>query len=55
MIIIPSDTFVSEKDKKMKMAQENKKKMSTIPCKYLKKGKNVCPYAPACFYMHSLK
>lgn len=26
--------------------------MSTIPCKYLKKGKDECPFSSSCFYLH---
>jgi E3 ubiquitin-protein ligase makorin len=52
VLIIPSDTFITEKDKKRKLAQENKKKMSMIPCKYLKKGVVECPYGTSCNYKH---
>ena len=55
LLIIPSESFVTDKEKKIKMAQENKKKMSHIPCKYLKKGKDQCPFKSNCFYMHPKK
>lgn len=55
LLIIPSDAFISEKEKKMKIAQENKKKMSNTLCKYIKKGKGECPYGSSCFYLHVKK
>jgi hypothetical protein len=52
MMLITSDVVISDKEKKLKIIGDNKKKMALIPCKYLKKGKKVCPFGINCYYKH---
>jgi len=52
LMLIPSDVVISDKEKKLKIIGDNKKKMALISCKYLKKGKKVCPFGVNCYYKH---
>lgn len=49
--IIPSDFYTSKKEKKIKLAEEYKRKLCLIPCKFYYKTKD-CPYGNTCFYSH---
>lgn len=53
--VIPSEIFISDRVIKMNLAQEKKKRLSKIPCKY-KTGTNKeeCPFGSSCFYNHSI-
>lgn len=35
-----------------KLAEESKRKQSTIPCKYYAFGKGACPFGEGCFFLH---
>lgn len=53
--IIPSATFVEDYQEKVKLAEEYRKKLMEVPCKYFDYGDGNCPFGSSCFYDHRYK
>eukprot|EP00761_Pharyngomonas_kirbyi_P012984 gb/GECH01013011.1/.p1 GENE.gb/GECH01013011.1/~~gb/GECH01013011.1/.p1 ORF type:complete len:636 (+),score=158.98 gb/GECH01013011.1/:1-1908(+) len=39
-------------ERRIKLAEESKRKQSTIPCKHFDFGKGICPYGEECYFVH---
>jgi hypothetical protein len=46
------DKFIANKAKKVKLGEDHLQKLRQIPCKYVSKGVDKCPFASGCFYLH---
>lgn len=52
--VIPSEYWLDTEEEKVKLIQDYKGSMSTIHCKFFKRGKGNCPFNNSCFYLHAL-
>ena len=53
--IIPSADFVENYQSKVNLANDYKKKLSSIPCRFFNHGDGSCPFGSSCFYDHRYK
>jgi len=51
--ILPHSSPVYDYQEKLKMTEEYKNHLRTIPCRYFNFGKGFCPFGDSCFYEHS--
>ena len=51
--VIPSKYWYDNNEDKDRLIAEYKKVLSEKPCKHFKQGQGECPFAGACFYLHS--
>ncbi|XP_004372735.1 probable E3 ubiquitin-protein ligase makorin-3 [Trichechus manatus latirostris] len=52
-LVIPSEFWVEEEEKKQKLIQQYKEAMSNKPCRYFAEGRGHCPFGERCFYKHA--
>jgi E3 ubiquitin-protein ligase makorin len=53
--VIPSAFFAENYQEKVALADDYKKRMSAVPCKYFNYGEGTCPFSSSCFYDHRYK
>lgn len=53
--ILPSSTLVLHYQEKMALAEDYKKHLGGIPCRYFNFGEGDCPFGSSCFYDHRYK
>lgn len=51
-LVIPSDTYESNKSVRENLLARYKQKLSSIPCKHFDYGRAECPFAASCMYAH---
>jgi E3 ubiquitin-protein ligase makorin len=51
-MVIPSDTFESDPDAKLRLHEAYKGKLCLIPCKHFAFGEGTCPFGTSCLYSH---
>ena len=52
--VIPSEYWMDTVEEKVKLMEDYKNSMSTIHCKFFKRGKGSCPFNNSCFYLHAM-
>uniref|UniRef100_A0A7S3V1L3 RING-type E3 ubiquitin transferase n=1 Tax=Aplanochytrium stocchinoi TaxID=215587 RepID=A0A7S3V1L3_9STRA len=50
--IVPCSRMVKDPNRKQRLIDEYRQKMSTLECKHFQRGKGVCPFGNSCFYAH---
>ncbi|XP_063570390.1 LOW QUALITY PROTEIN: E3 ubiquitin-protein ligase makorin-1-like [Pongo abelii] len=51
--VIPSESWVEEKEEKQKLIQKYKEALSNKACRYFDEGRGSCPFGRNCFYKHA--